>query len=406
MSPQKKVLIIGGGASGIFAAIHHQSQHPNDQVLVIEKGKKCLQKVKISGGGRCNVTHNCKDPKQLCEYYPRGQKELLGPFHQWGPEQTMQWFDDHGVPLKTEADGRVFPVSNQSQSIINCLLQKAHSLGITIQKGTQVLDIKKIGPQFHIQLNDNHTLRADKLILATGSNPATMTWCKTLGHTIVPPVPSLFSFKINDHALCQLSGLSVLATQIQLNGQAHPDIRPLLITHWGLSGPAIIVLSSLYAIPLHQAQYRAKIHINWLAHYEQDDILKQLKEQAQKSPKKQLKSQSPFPELPLRLWSYLCQKSGVSSKLTWHQQSQKSIQRLAQTLQHCPLQVNGRGTFKDEFVTCGGVSLKEIDFKRMESKLCKGLYIVGELLNIDAVTGGFNFQNAWTTGYIAGQQSA
>lgn len=399
----KTIFVVGAGAAGFFAAIHHKSNWPDDRVIIIEKSNDCLTKVKISGGGRCNVTHACFDPRQLCEFYPRGSKELRGPFHQFQPEDTMAWFESRGVKLKIEADNRVFPVSNDSSDIANCLMDEANALGISIWTSCGITTIKKTDEVFNITLKNGHEHHCDKLILATGSNRQGYQLAESLGHTIVPPVPSLFTFKIPDPELHQLSGLSVQHAEVKLSvGKKQQHNGPLLITHWGMSGPAIIKSSAWHAIDLYNAKYNCTMTINWLPQQSANQIQQSIQMLINTQPKQRPDKQSPFSEIPGRLWAYLIHYWGMSLPDHWGGLNQRQIQQMAERLQADAFKIAGKGVFKDEFVTCGGVALNEVNFSTMESKLCPGLHIVGELLNIDGVTGGFNFQSAWTTGVLAG----
>ena len=397
--------VIGGGASGFFSALEHKQQFPKNKVIILESSKTVLSKVKLSGGGRCNVTHACFDNKQLPFHYPRGQKELMGPFEQFNCNHTVEWFKKKGITLKTEADGRMFPISNSSQSIVDCLTQTAQKLGVLVLTQCKVMQLSK-KQWFEIKLDSNQLLRSQNIILATGSSRNGYQLAQSLGHRIISPIPSLFSFKIKDPKLCSLQGISVKYAKVWLNSQKKScQTGPVLITHWGLSGPAIIKLSAWQAKTLHQLNYNCSININWLANYTEQEVTLKLTYHMQQNPKKYIENSCPFPELASRFWSYILQTAQLKPKTTAKQISKKQLQAIITLLSQQELKITGKGVFKDEFVTCGGVCLKEINFKSMQSKLCKGLYIVGELLNIDGITGGFNFQNAWTTGYIAGHLS-
>jgi len=396
------IVIIGGGAAGFFSAIHNKNAYPKATVTILEKSAHVLSKVKISGGGRCNVTHACFDPRDLIQFYPRGGKELLGPFHQFNPRQTVDWFMQHGVRLKTEQDNRMFPVTNSSQTIIDCLVQKANTLKIRVKTHTHVTQIKRTPTGFELTLSEGNVIQCSKLILATGSSRQGHDFARQLGHTIHRPVPSLFTFNIKDSRLHQRKGLSVAHTHAWLKGQQKKFQQgPTLITHWGLSGPSIIKLSAWHARELHDTQYKGVLCINWLPDYPPNQLHQHLTSLQKKSPKKQCVTQSPFSEIPLRLWTYILMKSDIPEQQTWGSLQQKAIHRLIKQLQCMEFEINGKGQFKEEFVTCGGVTLNEINFKTMESKRCPGLHLIGELLDIDGVTGGFNFQNAWTTGYLS-----
>lgn len=398
-----KIIIVGAGAAGFFSAIHNQFQYPNADVIIIEKSNRILTKVKLSGGGRCNVTHACFDPRQLCEFYPRGSKELRGPFHQFQPEDTMAWFESRGVKLKTEPDHRVFPVSNNSNDIANCLLNEAKSLGISIWTDCAIQSIVKEANQpFLVNLKNGHAHECDKLILATGSNRQGYALAESLGHTIVSPVPSLFTFKISDSNLHQLSGLSVEKVQVKLSiGRHQSHEGPLLITHWGMSGPAIIKSSAWHAIELYDANYTCTMSINWIPQQSANNIQTMLQTHINTHPKQHPDKQSPFPEIPTRLWAYLLNHWGLSLPDHWGGFNSRKIQQIAERLKADAFEISGKGVFKEEFVTCGGVALNEINFSNMESKICPNLHVVGELLNIDGITGGFNFQSAWTTAVLS-----
>ena len=396
------IVIIGAGAAGLFSAIHNKLNWPKATVIILEKSSNILAKVKISGGGRCNVTHACFDPKQLIEHYPRGKKELLGCFYKFQPQDTMNWFESEGVQLKIESDNRVFPRSNSSQTIIDCLLEKAKKLNIIIKTKMAIKSVTKQQQQFIIQIKNDTNITCNKLILATGSNPLGHNIAKHLGHSIIEPIPSLFTFKINDHNLTSLHGLSVKNTACSLNTfKKQTQYGPLLITHWGLSGPAIIKLSAIHANYLHENHYKAPLSINWLSQLTPRDIQLYLHNTRQSAPKKQLQTHCPFSTIPLRLWQYLLRKTPLTPTQTWSTLTPHHLQLLTQTLTQTKLTISGKGVFKEEFVTCGGVALNEINFSTMESKCCENLHSIGECLNIDGLTGGFNFQNAWTTAFLS-----
>ncbi len=344
-----KVIVIGGGAAGFFSALVHKESHPEDEVVILEKTRQLLSKVRISGGGRCNVTHSCFEPKELIKNYPRGSIELLGPFNRFQPQDTLAWFEKRGVKLKTEEDGRMFPVTDSSETIIQCFLKEAAKLKIVIKLESAV---EKIEPGFTLTLKNGESLQADKVILATGSNPNGHLLAKSLGHTIVDPVPSLFSFNCPTSPLLDLSGISLQKVRVKLGKMVTEG--PMVLTHWGFSGPAILKMSAFQARYLHSVNYKAPFTIDW----------------------------QPDPELP------------IPKNLA------KAIDPLK--LHESEYQIDGKTPYKAEFVTAGGVLLKEVSFKNMESKICPGLHFAGEILDIDGVTGGFNFQNAWTTGYLAG----
>ncbi len=398
---KQKIIIIGGGAAGFFAAITCAETNPDTEIIILEKGNDVLQKVKISGGGRCNVTHACFDPKALTEFYPRGKKELLGPFHQFMTGDIMQWFEEKGVSLKIETDNRVFPESNTSQTIIDCLVNSAKDLGIQIKLSHRVEDILKENEQWKINTNKGDFL-ADKLLIASGSNTKIWDLITNLEHTIIPPVPSLFTFKINDKRIAEIPGVSVSNVTISLVDSKFRSIGPVLITHWGISGPAVLKLSAFGALFLAEKNYQYNVMVNWLS-MPFDTVLKILKTYKGQHSKKQAVIKSVFEEIPKRLWKSLILASTISAEQRWAEISNIQLENLAQQLTKTIFNANGKTTFKEEFVTAGGIDLKEINFKRFESKIHSNLFFAGEVLNIDAVTGGFNFQNAWTGGYIAGK---
>jgi hypothetical protein len=401
---KQKVVIIGGGAAGFFTAITVAETNPNLEVIILEKGNKVLQKVKVSGGGRCNVTHACFDPKELIKFYPRGRKELLGPFHQFMTGDTMEWFESRAVKLKIEVDNRVFPVSNSSQTIIDCLMKSAEKAGVVLKLNQKVDAISKINNQFKI-VSSSEMFLADKLVITTGSNPKFWNIIEGLGHTIVAPVPSLFTFKISDERLKEIPGISVTNTTISIAGFPLEIAGPLLITHWGTSGPAVLKLSAFGARFLAEKNYQYNIHVNWLSK-PFNTVLNELKALKIEQLKKHVHLKSVFQEIPRRLWEKLVIAAEIKKDARWADLSNKQLENLANQLTKTVLNANGKTTFKEEFVTAGGIDLKEIDFKRFESKIHKNLFFAGEVLNIDAVTGGFNFQNAWTGGYIAGKALA
>lgn len=400
-----QIVVIGGGAAGFFGAISCAEAYPHGQVTLLEANAQPLSKVRISGGGRCNVTHACFDPAALVQYYPRGGKALRGAFSRFQPRDTVTWFRQRGVPLKTEADGRMFPITDDSGTVVECLMQAARRAKVQVYTAAPVSGVTRTAKGFAVQLKSGQVLAADCLLLATGSSPQGHRLAKAFGHTIVAPVPSLFTFTVPDPDLRALAGVAVEPVQARL---ALPDQKPLeqrgalLITHWGFSGPAILKLSAWGARGLHDQHYRATLHINWLPSHRLEQLHQQLLDLKQQQPKRSVATHSPF-ELPRRLWQYLVVRSGIAAEQRWAEASKKDIQRLIEELHQGQYQIQGKGVFKDEFVTCGGVSLSEVDFKTMESRLCPGLYFAGEILDIDGVTGGFNFQSAWTTGWLAGQ---
>ena len=399
-----KVVIIGGGAAGFFTAINAKEQNPDLDIIILEKGKEVLQKVKISGGGRCNVTHACFEPKELVKFYPRGEKELLGPFHTFMTGDTFEWFDDRGVPLKIEPDNRVFPEANTSQAIIDCFEKAVATLGIKVLKNHGVTSIEKENNQWKINTK-NETFIADKLVVAAGSSNKAWELAKNLEHTIVEPVPSLFTFNIKDKRIVDLLGISVPNATVNIIGTKLESSGPLLITHWGMSGPAVLKLSAFGARILAEKSYQYNVEVNWLSR-PTDKIVNVLLNLKKKQPKKQVILKSPFTEIPRRLWERLVIASEITENFKWADLSNNHIDKLANQLTKGLFNANGKSTFKEEFVTAGGIDLKEINFKRFESRKHNNLFFVGEMLNIDAVTGVFNFQNAWTGGFICAKAIA
>ncbi|MFT7396705.1 MAG: putative Rossmann fold flavoprotein [Flavobacterium sp.] len=397
MNQNFDIIIVGGGAAGFFTAINIVEKNPKLKVAILERGADVLQKVRISGGGRCNVTHACFEPNELVKYYPRGEKELRGPFHQFSSGDTIEWFEKHGVELKTEDDGRMFPVSNSSQTIIECFLNATQKLGIEVLTGQSVQSLFKKEAVWKIETQNENYL-AEKLILATGSNPKIWEMMQTYGHAIVSPVPSLFTFNIKDPRIKELPGVAAHVT-VKVKDTKLESTGPLLITHWGMSGPAVLKLSAWGARILHDKNYQFTIFVNWLCDLETDEAEKILKALKQEHAKKAVSKKSPF-DFPNRLWESLVLASGIEAETKWADLSKTQLQNLSNQLTNGTFQVNGKSTFKEEFVTAGGINLKEINFKTMESKLHENLYFAGEIVNIDAITGGFNFQNAWTSGFI------
>lgn len=393
-------IVLGGGAAGLFAAIAAAEAAPKNQVLLLEKTNTLLAKVRISGGGRCNVTHACFDPKSLVKNYPRGNKALLGPFTRFQPLDTIEWFKQRGVGLKTEADGRMFPITDHSQTIIDCLLNAAHKAGVEIRKNQRINSIIKSESGFILHLDGGCSMPCSKILLATGSHPHGHQIAQSLGHSIIPPVPSLFTFNIPSSTLHELSGISAENVGLQIVGTDLEQSGPLLITHWGFSGPAALKLSAWGARYLHEHNYAVKLAVNWTGSLCRHEIQEILFREKQKHPATNLSY--PHFGLPRNLWKKLLEDAGVDPAKKLANFQNRDLQRLTDKLHADIYQVEGKTTYKQEFVTCGGVNLDEVNFKRMESRLCPGLFFAGEVLDIDGVTGGFNFQSAWTTAWIAG----
>ncbi|MGJ5642540.1 NAD(P)/FAD-dependent oxidoreductase [Formosa sp. S-31] len=391
------VIIIGGGAAGFFAAINIAEQNPELRVVILERGKDVLGKVKVSGGGRCNVTHAEFIPQELVKYYPRGAKELLGPFHQFMTGDTMGWFEERGVSLKIEEDGRIFPESDSSQTIIDCFLNQVKKHKVEVLTGQAVKGIYNSDTSWRVQTNTDEYY-AQTVVVATGSSPKVWNLLKELGHTIVEPVPSLFTFNIKDDRLKAIPGVVAQNVEVKVLGSSLVSEGPLLVTHWGLSAPAILKLSAFGALEFAKRDYNFSIEVNFVRQ-SLEDVLEQLKVVKQESAKKTVFKSTLF-DLPKRLWQQLVLASDMHDSKRWGDVNKNQLDLLAKQLTQAVFQVSGKSTFKEEFVTAGGVDLKEINFKTFESKLHENLYLAGEVINVDAVTGGFNFQNAWTGGYI------
>ncbi|ACC82799.1 NAD(P)/FAD-dependent oxidoreductase [Nostoc punctiforme] len=401
-----RIVVIGGGAAGFFGAIACAKANPDAQVTLLEASRQPLAKVLISGGGRCNVTHACFDAEELVQNYPRGAKALRGALTRFGPQDTVAWFAASGVYLKTEADGRMFPVTNTSETIVECLIKSVATSGVKLRVGTHVTSVKRSAADegFDILLKSGETIKCDRLLLAIGSSIVGYKIVRELGHQIEPPVPSLFTFNIADQKLRELAGVSVNPVQLRLSAGGKSQLQQtgsLLITHWGLSGPAVLKLSAWGARVLHESRYQAKLLINWLPLLHQEQVREKVLAVKDEWGKKAIALHRGV-DLPHRLWQYIIARAGITTEDRWAEISSKTLNQLVQELTQGQYLINGKGAFKEEFVTCGGVNLKEVNFKTMESRLVPGLYFAGEILDIDGVTGGFNFQSAWTTGYLAG----
>jgi predicted Rossmann fold flavoprotein len=400
MNHRRRIVIIGGGAAGIFAAAVCAEKAAGLEIIVLEKTRQLLSKVRISGGGRCNVTHAQFDPRKLTSNYPRGNKELFGPFHRFQPQDTIAWFNRRGVELKIEADGRMFPVTDCSATIINCLLSAAKEGSVDIRNEHMIQSIEKKGDSFVLHLEKQDPLECDYLILATGSNPHGHQLAASLGHAIVPSVPSLFTFNTPTSPLNDLAGIAVEDAEISLKTSGFKQRGNLLITHWGFSGPAALKLSAWAARDLHACNYRTELYINWIPSFKNEEALDCLSKIKQQRPQRTLDHENPF-HLPMNLWKRLLALSDIPLGAPMGHLPKKTLLTLVDGLTRSTFAQDGKTTYKQEFVTCGGVPLKEVDFKTMESRLVKNLFFAGEVLDIDGVTGGFNFQNAWTTAYLA-----
>ncbi|WP_044402544.1 NAD(P)/FAD-dependent oxidoreductase [Lacinutrix sp. Hel_I_90] len=397
---EKDIIIVGGGAAGFFAAINIAEKHPEFKVAILERGKEVLTKVKVSGGGRCNVTHAEFIPQELVQNYPRGEKELLGPFHSFMTGDTIAWFENRGVALKIEEDGRMFPVSNSSQTIIDCFLSEIEKQGVEVLRNQSVTKFEKRNEYWEVETKSD-VFRCKKLIIATGSNPKIWKLIENIDHTVAAPVPSLFTFNIQDSRIKDIPGVVAQHVEIKVLGTALESHGPLLITHWGMSAPSILKLSAFGALEFAKLEYKFEIEINFIA-LECEVAIARLKELKQELSKKTVSNYTQF-DLPKRLWQQLVLAAGMTAEMRWADLNKNQLEALANQLTKAVFKVDGKSTFKEEFVTAGGVNLKEVNFKNFESKLHENLYFTGEVLNIDAVTGGFNFQNAWTSAYILAQ---
>ncbi|GAA4280721.1 BaiN/RdsA family NAD(P)/FAD-dependent oxidoreductase [Gaetbulibacter aestuarii] len=396
----KDVIIVGGGAAGFFAAINLAKRRPDLKICILERGNTVLNKVKVSGGGRCNVTHAEFIPRNLIENYPRGDKELLGPFHQFMTGDTITWFEKRGVSLKIEDDGRMFPESDSSQTIIDCFLNEAQKHGVEILLNHSVKNIQKEGDRFIVGTNKN-TFDAESVLVAAGSNPKIWELLKELGHTIVAPVPSLFTFNCKDDRIKDIPGVVVPHVHVKILNTDLESTGPLLMTHWGFSAPAILKLSAFGAIELAACNYKFDIEINFIT-MDMESAIEKLKTLKHDLSKKLVRKSASF-DIPKRLWEKLVLSAGINENMRWAELNKNQLEALADQLTQAVFNIDGKSTFKEEFVTAGGVDLKEVNFKTFESKCCENLYFAGEVLNIDAITGGFNFQNAWTGAFIAAQ---
>ena len=402
-----RIAVIGGGAAGFFAAISAKENHPNSHIAIFEKSQKVLSKVKVSGGGRCNVTNGTTSISELAKGYPRGEKQLKKAFSVFSTTHTREWFESRGVELYTQDDNRVFPKSNDSQTIVDCLFRETKRLGIEVQLGVGISSIESVGDQLELKLQGETKSRTfDKVIVATGGSPNRkgFDWLEQLGHKIEEPVPSLFTFNMPTETIKELMGVVAENAMVGIQGTKLKSQGPLLITHWGMSGPAILKLSAFGARILSEMNYNFTIKVNWAAEVNNDTVANQLLEIVNTNPNKLMQNVKPF-GLPERLWLFLLERSDISPTKKWSELGKKGMNKLVNTLTNDEYKVSGKTTFKEEFVTCGGISLESVNFNTMESRVFPNLYFAGEVLNIDGITGGYNFQAAWTTGFIAGKLS-
>lgn len=404
MNKKRTLAIIGGGAAGVFCAVNAAAQDPDLEVVVVEKTGKLLAKVKVSGGGRCNVTHDEQDITAMSSRYPRGRHFVRKAFHQFFTTDTLAWFSKRGVKLKTEKDGRMFPVTDKSDTIIQCLLREADHYGVRYRMNTHVLDVRAQGEQFILELEhgqNREELLADAVCLASGGmiKPGQFHWLEALGHTLVKPVPSLFTFNLPGHPLNKLMGVSVPDAEIRIPAMKYKDHGPLLITHWGLSGPVVLKASAWCARDLEAMDYQTAVVINWCHGDHEQSVREKLQRHRESLGAQPVKSRPPLP-LPQRLWEHVCEESGVQQQ-RWADLPAQVLNKLARLITSFEVQISGKTSFKEEFVTAGGVNLAEVDPASMQSKKKQGLYFAGEVLDVDGITGGFNFQHAWTSGWIA-----
>jgi predicted Rossmann fold flavoprotein len=400
--PEFDLIVVGGGAAGFYGAIQAAEMHPGLRVLVLEKSSKLLSKVRVSGGGRCNVTHHCFDPIRLSHHYPRGAKNLRAVFKKYDAGSTVKWFASKGIGLKIEEDGRMFPVTDSSQTIIDCFMRETERLKIVIETGAEVMEIQKNSGTLRVITASQQFYNTTHILIATGGSPKPEAYAfiQKLGHTIKAPIPSLFTFNDSKKHFADLMGISVANAEVRIATTKFKQEGPLLITHWGLSGPAVIKLSAWAAEYLHEKHYSFTALVSWIGPVGEESLRSDL--QAAKSLRtKQRIFGNPLCDLPQRLWVRLCELAEIPEDKLWGEISNKNLNRLLEYLSKCPFQIKGKTTFKEEFVTCGGVDLNEIDLESMESRKVKGIFFAGEVLNIDGETGGFNFQCAWSTAFVA-----
>ena len=404
---QQTLLVIGGGAAGFFCAVNAARMNPLLRVIILEKSSKVLSKVKVSGGGRCNVTHACFDVQELSKRYPRGEHFVRKAFHQFFTKDTIAWFEERGVKLKAEADGRMFPVTDSSQTIIDCLLREVNKYKVELLLNREVKKLEVENEKWKVELNNSDSITADYVCIASGGFPKLQQfdWLKGTGHTIVPPVPSLFTFNIPQHPITQLMGVVVPEATIKIQTTKLKNTGPLLITHWGMSGPCVLKLSAWGARELQERNYDFTINVNWLNDAKEQDVKEELQLIRNTNGSQKIVNNNLF-HLPNRLWAFLLQEAGIKDEVRWADLPSKEQNKLIQLLCNHPFHVKGKTTFKDEFVTAGGVDLKQVDANTMQSKLHPHLFFAGEILDVDGITGGFNFQHAWTSAFIAAKTIA
>lgn len=412
----KQLVVIGGGAAGFFCAVNAARNNPSLKVIIIEKTGKLLTKVKVSGGGRCNVTHACFEIPALVKKYPRGTNFLKKTFHQFNTSHCIQWFEERGVKLKTEADGRMFSITDSSQTIIDCLMQEANRFGVEIMRNSEVMgieiqnansEIRREEKKFKVLFSELEFINSDFVVVACGGYPKSsmFNWLKEPGHSIEDPVPSLFTFNMPSNPITQLMGVVIKNTSVKIVGTKLSEEGPLLITHWGMSGPAILKLSAWGARELVNKNYHFNIIVNWVPQYNEQSLREEWQQIRNSHSVQKISNRNPF-ELPNRLWIYLLNECGIKEDIRWADLAGKEQNKLIKNLTRQEFEVKGKTTFKEEFVTCGGIKLSEVDANTMQSKIVPNLYFAGEILDVDGITGGFNFQHAWTSGWIAAQSIA
>lgn len=404
---KKRLVVIGGGAAGFFCAVNAARMNPLLQVIIVEKSSKLLSKVKVSGGGRCNVTHHCFSIGEMIKKYPRGNSFLKKAFHHFFTTDTIEWFKERGVGLKAEEDGRMFPVTDSSQTIINCLVAEANKYNVEVLMNREGDELKVENGKWIVQIKNDKPVAADYVCIASGGYPKAIQfdWLKKLGHTIEEPVPSLFTFNMPGNSITELMGVVADDAIVKINGTKLSSQGPLLVTHWGLSGPAVLKLSAFAARELADANWHFTINVNWAGDYNENTAREKLQSTRFETAAKKIINTNPF-NLPQRLWQYLLKESGINEDLRWADLPAKEQNKLIKNICTQAFEVKGKTTFKEEFVTAGGISLDEIDYNTMQSKIVPNLFFAGEVINVDGVTGGFNFQNAWTTGWIAAKAIA
>lgn len=401
------MVIVGGGAAGFFCAVNASRMDPAMKVTIVEKSNKLLSKVRVSGGGRCNVTHACFDITEMSRNYPRGNNFVKKTFHQFFTTDTIKWFEERGVKLKAEKDGRMFPVTDSAQTVIDCLLREANKYGVEIWMNSEVRNIRSEAGQFRIELSDFRHLTSDYVCIACGGYPKSsmFEWLKELGHTIEDPVPSLFTFNMPQHPVTKLMGVSVETAKVKISGTKLEQKGPLLITHWGLSGPSILKLSAWGARELTSKNYEFDISVNWLPDYNEQNLKENFLQIRKIGTPQKIISRNSF-ELPGRLWEFLAVQSGINHDMRWADLPAAIQNKFIRNLCNYECCVKGKTTFKEEFVTAGGIRLSEVDANTMMSKKIPNLFFTGEVLDVDAITGGFNFQHAWTSGFVAAKTIA